>query len=112
MTEGAKDFYLFFIQKRAVVVDAFSGISRITIDGLTINPAPGTPVQSVQLCNREIMTENEVSCVMNNVIVNKPEKVAVTKGLFSNEAVLLTNLPVKGGFILLSKAKNIKLKSE
>ena len=112
MMEGAKDFYLFFIKKKDEVVDAFGGISHITIDGLTINPAPGTSVHSVQLCNRKILTETEVSCVMNNVVVNQPKKGVVTKVLSSDEAVLLMNLPVKGGSILLSNGKNIKLKSE
>ena len=112
MTDGAKDFYLFFIKKTDKLVNPFGGISRITIDGLTVNAAPGIPVQSVQLCNRKILTENEVSCIMNHVIVNQPEKGTVTKATSSDGAVLLLNLPVKGGSIRLSNAKNIELKSE
>lgn len=112
MTEGAKDFYLFYIRKTDEVVDAFDGISQISIDGLTINPAPGTPVQSVQLCNRQILTENEVSCMMNHVVVNQPKKGTVTKSAPLDGAVLKTNLPIKGGIVRLTNVKNIKLISE
>jgi hypothetical protein len=111
MTDGAKDFYLFYIRKTDEVVSAFGGISQISIDGLTINSSPGTPVKSVQLCNRQIKTEKEVSCTMNNVVVNQPEKgLANKKTLSSHKAILQMNLPIKGGSISLTNAKNIKLK--
>lgn len=113
MAEGVKDFYLIFIRKTDEVTSAFGGISQISIDGLTINPAPGTPVQSIQLCNREILTENEVSCIMNRVVVNQPEgQGTVTKASTVEGAILKANLPIKGGMVRLTKAKNIRIEAE
>ena len=113
MSEGVEDFYLFFLRKTDEVVSAFGGISQISIDGLTINPAPGTPVQSVQLCNRKILTEKEVSCIMNRVVVNQPEgQGTVTKSAPVEGAVLKTNLPLKGGIVRLTNAKYLRLEAE
>lgn len=112
MTEGASDFFLIYIKKKDEVGNAFGGISQISIDGLTINPAPNTPVRSVQLCNREIKTEKAVDCSMSNVVINQPNAVSGTKSSSLDEAVLLMNLPIKGGSIKLSNTKGIRLKYE
>ena len=112
MAKGAKDFYLIFIREKDEVVETFGGISWITINGLTINAAPSTPVQSVQLCNRQILTDNEVSCTMSHVVVNQPKTGAITKSASADGAVLKMNLPIKGGAVRLSNIKNIRLEVE
>lgn len=110
MLEDTKDFFLYYIKNTDEVASPFGGIREISIDGLTINAAPGTPVKTIQLCNRQIKTEKEVPCTITNVVVNQPEK--KTKSSSGDDAVLEMNIPFKGGTVRLSNVKNLKLKTK
>ena len=110
MMEGATSFVV-LLNKLTDDLPAFDGITDISIDGLTINAAPDTPVRSVQISSRPIETVNEVSCTLKNVVINQPESGPLTKSV-TKEAVLKTNLPVKGGKVQLSKVKNLQIETK
>ena len=110
MSDGASELVFFWTKKNAEL-PVLDGINQISVDGLTINAAPGTPVTSIQLSNRPIETVNEVSCTMKNVVINQPESGPATKSP-SKEVVLKTNLPVKDGAVRLTNVKNLKLESK
>lgn len=109
MTEGVEDFTLFSFERKDDLVDIFDGISTISIDGLTVNSASGTPVRYIQLSNRVIKTSKKVSISIKNVTINQPKQGFVAKMLFSNNALLKFNLPIDERKVYFSNVNNLRL---
>lgn len=106
MAEDVKEFYLFFIKKSDSIVLSFDGIKEISVEGLTINAAPRTPLKNVQLCNRPIETVNDVNFTIKDVVINQPKA-----GTRIN-AILKFNMPVKEGMLNISKIENLIIDSK
>ena len=111
MAEGVKDFNIISIKNKDEFDCVFDGINSISIDGLTINSDSDTPVRYIQLCNRKIETEREVSFSIKNVIINQSKQKSNTKTLLNNDALLRFNIPVKEGNLHLSKVENLRVES-
>jgi len=107
LKNGAKDFVFFNCTSSGKKVSDIGYLSNIEIDGLTINSDGETPVNGMTLSNINIQTKNPVDCQMKNVMVNQPRKDVLTKAA-SNEAVLKTNMSIKGGKVTLKNVKNLK----
>lgn len=111
MTEGVNDFYIISFKKKDDFDAAFDGISDISIDGLTINANPDSPIKTVQLCNRPIETVNDVSFSIRNAVINQPQRILTKTGV-QNEALLRFNIPIKKENVHISKIQNLKLESK
>ena len=106
MTEGAEDFYVFRSSSGGKKVTSIVGLSKITIDGLTINPDGNKPLKRLVLSNVEIETRVPVDCQMKNVTVNQPQ----TKTLFGSsrpDVSLKSNMTVKGGKVQMKNVTGI-----
>lgn len=111
MPEGINDFYIISILKKDEFECAFDWISEISIDGLTINANPDSPIKTVQLCNRPIETVNDVSFSIRNAVINQPQRILTKTGVH-NEALLRFNIPIKKENVHVSKIQNLKLESK
>ena len=111
MADGVRDFYIISIMKKDAFDSAFDWISEISIDGLTINAIPDSPIKTVQLCNRPIETVNDISFSIRNVIINQPQSI-LAKTLVQNEAFLRFNIPIKKENVHMSKIQNLKFESK
>lgn len=106
MTEGAEDFFVFY-EKKTVGGAKNLGLSRITIDGLTINSSVEKPVKLMMLSNIEIGTRSPVDCELKNVVVNQPVKQSLFGSSCPN-VQLKSNLTVKGGKIKMNNVTGMK----
>lgn len=107
MSDGATNFYLFKTRKNSKNKSDVGYLALIKIDGLTINSDGETPVKGMALSDINILTRNPVDCQMKNVTVNQPRKDVLTKAA-SKDAVLKTNMPIKGGKVTMKNVKNLK----
>ena len=106
MTEGTEDFYVFKSSSGGKKVSSVGGLSKITVDGLTVNPSAEKPVKRMMLSNVEIGTKTPVDCQMKDVTVNQP----LTKSLLGSSRPnmqLKSNLNLKGGEVRLNKVTGI-----
>lgn len=108
MMDGAEVFFVFYGKKVGNGAESI-GLSSISIDGLTINPSGERPVKRMMLSNIQIGTKSPIDCQLKNVIVNQP----LTRSLFGSDRPsmqLKTNIPVKGGKVILQNAKCVNVK--
>ena len=82
-------------------------LSKISIDGLTVNSDGETNVNGITLCNINMQTKKLVDCQMKNVTINQPHKEGLLKLVMSGP-VLKTNIPIKGGKVVMRNVKNLK----
>lgn len=107
LSEGAEEFIIFKSSSGGKKVSSIGGLSKITIDGLTVNSSSENPVKRLMLSNIDIQTNTPVDCQLKNVVVNQPQ----TKSLFGGSrpnVQLKSNLTVKGGKVQLLNVNGIK----
>lgn len=107
MKDGANELLVFRCSSGGKKLADIGFISKISIDGLTVNSDGETSVNGITLSNVSIQTKNLVDCQMKNVTINQPHKEGLSK-LFMREAVINTNIPIKGGKVLMRNVKNLK----
>ncbi len=107
MRDGADDLILFRCTSSGKKISNIGYLSDITIDGLAVNSDGDKPVKGVTLINITMETSSAVACQMKNVVVNQPHKGIVTKGVI-NDAILRTNMPIKGGKVIMTNVYNLK----
>ncbi len=108
LRDGAQEFLLFKCNPRGKEFTDIGGLSRIVINGLTINSIGDVALKCVKLSNAKVQTKRAVDCRMKDVTVNQPEKGLLSRMLFSNEATLIANMPLKGGMVIMKNVKNLK----
>jgi hypothetical protein len=107
MKNGANELLLFRCSSGGKSLTDIGYLSNICIDGLTINSDGETAVKRVTLSNINMQTKRSVDCQMKDVTINQPHKEGVSK-LVMMEPVLKTNIPIKGGKVVMRNVKNLK----
>lgn len=107
MIDGNKLFYIFYFKKASNHAQNIGYLTKVSIDGLSINSDKNTPVDMLLLSNVDIQTKNEVDFKMKDVIVNQNSNGVLTKAA-SSVVVLKTNMPIKGGKVAMKNVKNLK----
>lgn len=107
MKGGANELLLFRCSSGGKRLTDIGYLSTISIDGLTVNSDGETNVNGITLSNVSIQTKKLVDCQMKNVTINQPHKEGLSK-LVMSEPVLKTNIPIKGGKVVMRNVKNLK----
>ncbi len=107
MKHGANELLVFRCSSGGKRLTDIGFLSKISIDGLTVNSDGDTAVRGITLSNISIQTKTPVDCQMNDVTINQPHKVGLSK-LFMSEPVLKTNIPIKGKKVVMVNVKNLK----
>lgn len=107
LTGGAKEFLLFRCSSGGKNLADIGGISKISINSLTINSDGNTTVKGVTLSNVKVQTKKAVDCQMKDVIVNQPEQNFLTKAFFG-KATVKANMTLKGGKVMMKNVRNLK----
>lgn len=107
LQDGEENFYIFYGKIAERPESLIGYLSKVTIDGMTINPSGEKPVKRMMLSNIEIETKTPVDIQMKNVTVNQP----LTKSLLGSSrpsVQLKSNLTVKGGKIKMNNVTGMK----
>lgn len=105
--EAAEDFVLFNCITSGKKISDIGYLSKIQIEGLTINSDQDIPVKRFALGNIEIHTTQPVECIMKNVRVNQP----VAKEISSCENGIIefvSNLTNKNNIVRMKNVKGLK----
>lgn len=107
MQDGANELLLFRCSSGEKRLTEIGYMSNISIDGLTINSDGNTAVKGITLSNINMQTKKPVDCHMKDVTVKQPRKEGLSK-LLMGEAILKTNMPIRGGKVSMKNVMNLK----
>ena len=107
MKNGANELLLFRCSSGGKELSDIGYLSKISIDGLTVNSDGETAVKGMTLSNVNIQTKKPVDCQMKDVKVKQPRLDGLSK-LLMGGAVLKTNMPVRGGKVSMKNVVNLK----
>lgn len=97
MIEGAKELVILANRVVGDQLPQIQYIKTIEIDGLFVYSDTDVPLKNIQLCPKEIKSENAIECKLNNVKIFKRYKDGVITKSSSHDVPLIINMHLKGG---------------
>lgn len=107
MRDGADELLLFRCSSGGKRLSNIGYLSKISIDGLTVNSDGITAIKGITLSDINMKTKKPVDCQMRDVTIRQPRKNGLLK-FFLREPTLKTNIPVKGGKVMMRNVRNLK----